>query len=508
MNKHLRAIILSFLCLQAIAQSNVKDSLLASLKRSEIEQRSFILMELAELYQTSDPDSSIVLAREGLALARHMKNADNIALGLYRIGVAHRMKGEYKKSEEYFLKSLEICKTINNEKLIAANLNSIGITYVGLGIYSKALEFYLQALKKREEVHDWKGVAATLSNIGIVHTQQNNFSKAYNCHAQALKILHSIPDSRQDAAVVLDNFAYLYKKQGNYVKALETYNAIYNTFMLVGDKVGVHSCLLNMGDIYLEQGNSIKAYEYYTQGLHLAQEINAKDAIAQDLIGLSRVYSVTDKLIDGLSAADKALELAKESGAKQIVKQASLMLYKKHKELKNYNKALYYFEVAHAVDDSILVTENAKVGFALQANYDLEKKHTQMASVHQIAQKALTKYAQQHYLFLGVLLGIGIIVYLLIRNLLQERKIDQLLVKQKMSELAYLNAHKIRGPVASILGLVTLYNRTNLADDFNQVVISHIDTSAKELDRMIHEVANKTQLVYQMHEQSGEKIEL
>lgn len=500
MSTCLRTLIFLAFCTNIYAQTAVRDSLQSVLPSLQGKERIQTLVALAQNYETGNPDSAISLAQEGLVLSRHMKDAENIALCLHRVAAAYRMKGEYKEVEEYSFKSLQISKVIGNKKLIAANLNTIGVACVGRGMYTKALEYYLQALKTREEVHDWMGVATTLGNIGIVHTHQGNYQKASNCYTQALKILQALPDTRHNIAIMLDNLAYLYKAQGHYQKALSVYQEIYDTFLQMDDKTGMTTCLLNTADIYYLGRDFEKALDYYSQGLVLAQELETKDVVAQSYMGIARIYTETNKVNEALALADKALVLAKQSGAKQLIKEASLLLYQRHKERKDFDKALYYFEQAHQVNDSIMQVESAKMSFALQANYDLEKKHMQMASLNHVTQQTLNKYSQQKYLFIGVVIAFGLIVYLLVRNVQQEKKIDQLLVKQKMSELAYLNAHKIRGPVASILGLLNLYNRNNLADDFNQVVITHIDTSAKELDRMIHEVANKTQLMYQMHE--------
>ncbi len=500
MNHFLRALVILFFCTPVIAQTSVRDSLIQTLSKVQGNERVQTLLALSQNLQTCNPDTAVTLAQEGLVVSRHLKDAENIGMCLNRIACAYRMKGEYEKVEEYGLKSLQISKVIGNKKLIAANMNTIGVAYAGRGIYTKALEYYLQALKIREQISDLAGVAATLGNIGIVHTHQGNYQKAANCYNQALKILYSLSDTRHEVAIMLDNMAYLYKKQGYYQKSMEIYREVNETFAEMDDKTGMSTCLNNMADIfYLERDNN-KALEYYSQGLNLAQEMNAKDAVAQNLIGIAQIYTETGKLQEGVSLAEKALILSKESGAKQLIKNASLLLYKKYKEQKSFDKALYYYEMAQQVNDSIMQVENAKMSFALQANYDLEKKHMKLASLNHITQQTLNKYSQQTYLFLGIILALGVIVYLLVRNVQQEKKIDQLLVKQKMSELAYLNAHKIRGPVASILGLLNLYNRNDLSDNFNNVVINHIDTSAKELDRMIHEVANKTQMMYQMQE--------
>jgi len=67
-----------------------------------------------------------------------------------------------------------------------------------------------------------------------------------------------------------------------------------------------------------------------------------------------------------------------------------------------------------------------------------------------------------------------------------ERKNEQL------AEIARLNSHEIRRPLANILGLVALFNRENPADEFNIEVLDKMDKSARELDEVIHRIVDNT----------------
>jgi signal transduction histidine kinase len=61
---------------------------------------------------------------------------------------------------------------------------------------------------------------------------------------------------------------------------------------------------------------------------------------------------------------------------------------------------------------------------------------------------------------------------------------------ERLRQFAFMNAHKIRGPVASILGIVNL-----IADGRNekisQELVTHLHTSATKLDKIIHEVSQQ-----------------
>ena len=76
------------------------------------------------------------------------------------------------------------------------------------------------------------------------------------------------------------------------------------------------------------------------------------------------------------------------------------------------------------------------------------------------------------------------------------RKLYELKLEQQnhqLTEIAKISAHKIRRPVSSILGLVSLFEKQELQADINYQVIELIEQATLELDQVIHEIVAKTQ---------------
>ncbi len=63
---------------------------------------------------------------------------------------------------------------------------------------------------------------------------------------------------------------------------------------------------------------------------------------------------------------------------------------------------------------------------------------------------------------------------------------------EQLAEIARLNSHEIRRPLAAILGLVALFNKENPADEFNIEVLAKLHLSARELDEVIHRIVDNT----------------
>lgn len=77
----------------------------------------------------------------------------------------------------------------------------------------------------------------------------------------------------------------------------------------------------------------------------------------------------------------------------------------------------------------------------------------------------------------------------------KEKKIveEKLKIKNgKLVEICFLQSHQVRRPIASILGLISLFNFNDPNDPVNSEIILKLEISAKEFDSAIHEIVQKT----------------
>jgi len=74
------------------------------------------------------------------------------------------------------------------------------------------------------------------------------------------------------------------------------------------------------------------------------------------------------------------------------------------------------------------------------------------------------------------------------------KKSEELLLEKNKSlkEIAFLQSHQVRRPVANVLGLTNLLNTDNPNDPLNIEIIHKITEATKELDAVIREIVIKT----------------
>lgn len=80
-------------------------------------------------------------------------------------------------------------------------------------------------------------------------------------------------------------------------------------------------------------------------------------------------------------------------------------------------------------------------------------------------------------------------------NELREKRMADENIKiqnEKLFEIAFLQSHQVRVPVANILGLFNLFKFDNPYDPINAEILCKLKISAESLDSIIHEIVKKT----------------
>ena len=83
-----------------------------------------------------------------------------------------------------------------------------------------------------------------------------------------------------------------------------------------------------------------------------------------------------------------------------------------------------------------------------------------------------------------------------IKDITQKKKDRQeiLAQNQRLREIAQISSHETRKPLASILGLVNLFDKENPANPLNKEIIQYLEITANELDTVVHNIVKKTLL--------------
>lgn len=88
-----------------------------------------------------------------------------------------------------------------------------------------------------------------------------------------------------------------------------------------------------------------------------------------------------------------------------------------------------------------------------------------------------------------------------IHDITQRKNAEEMLTlkNEKLIEVAFLQSHIVRRPVANVLGILHLINKDNPADPMNLELIPKLEQVSKDLDDVIRQIVEKTKEIEDMN---------
>ena len=158
-----------------------------------------------------------------------------------------------------------------------------------------------------------------------------------------------------------------------------------------------------------------------------------------------------------------------------------------HKSGVKYNNLPFYFEYVHPDDRERVALHTDQVKSGAMINWTEEYRF---------------KKANGDYAFVldkGIVIrdenGVGIRMIGAMQDItsakLNEMRINR--QNERLTEIALINAHEIRRPVATILGLMQLIDKETIVDETGRDILKHLGTVTEELDTVIRRIIDKAE---------------
>jgi len=207
-----------------------------------------------------------------LFLDQSSKNSQDIANCYYSLGTVASAKGQYDKSLQWHLDSLEIKMQIfkPHDPNIASSYNSIAIVYRNKGDYQQALDSYHKSwiIWKKSFGDNHPKIAMCLNNTGAVYEDQKDYSKALECYEMALNIgQKNLTIDHRALSATHNNLGNVYYMLDDYDNALEHYTESYRmkSKFLPSHHPNIVLALRNIGMVHEKKGEVSKAQKFYKQ---------------------------------------------------------------------------------------------------------------------------------------------------------------------------------------------------------------------------------------------------
>lgn len=503
----MKRIILAFtLLFPSTLFSNEKmiDSLSIELGKAKGDTQIVRILDLLAFYSSrTNPEKGIEYSQRALKISNDLGWKKGMAMAYSGLGLNYHAKSEFQKSIGYHTRSLYLYRQLGNENAQAGVMSNLSNAFKSIARYADALNYGFKALEIYENLKEPNNEAIVSQNIGTIYLEQKKYSKAIEYYERSIRIYDQL-NNRYGVAMTLGNIAIVESALGNDNRALNFHKKALEINRQLDKSYSIQKNLANMGIIYLKRNEYDSSLYNLREALQISRHFDDKESIAINSGNIGEVFyqMVTDgstSLMDkkrkqhcdsAITYLETAVNLSREIDLNGPFIEFSKYLALAYNVNGDHRKAYSMLREHTLIKDSIFSQKNQVDISNLEAKRELDlkiKDNEILKSQIEIEKlRDETKKTQTIMAVIGLFL-LAILVLIVI-NRMKRRIRNQSGV---LSDIAYYQSHKVRAPIARILGLAHLFNIQNPHDPENAVLLSHIKRETEQLDDLIKGIVKK-----------------
>ncbi len=410
------------------------DSLRALVNKANSDTAKFrICNELSVTFSTLDNRSAIFFARQAVGIATKRKDKLGKSEAMNNLGYALFYSGKSDSALIIFLQSIQLAREVGDSNNVIFAMNRLGFIYREKGDFPKALIAYNQALASNVNEKNVSEAANSYLNIGVVYNDENNLKDALRYEEKGLELYRKTNDEAR-IANALARIGNVYMDMTDTSKALDYYEQSRALFSRNNNPRGVAICLNNIANIYKGHHEMQKAIDYYNRALTIRETIGDKNGVALICNNLGTIYEELQQFEKAIFYLNKSLEIARDLDYRDQMKANYIGLSETYEKLGDDKKALEFYKLFFAINDSMFNEKNNKQVNELNTKFDTERKQKQLESISKQKDLIAVAYDQQNkrYVFMVCALLLVLILVLVVwRNARRSRRANEILKKQK-----------------------------------------------------------------------------
>lgn len=420
-------------------------------------------------------------------------------------------------------RALALATKINYVNGMAEANRVLGIGYYYQNKQVEALKYYLAAQAFFQATKNLDGQAKIINNIGNLY-RESDYDEAIKNYELALAIAQKVNDEDLIATIYL-NFGSIYYRKKNLNKALEYYDMSNVLFTKLNNQVNLIQCLQNKGVIYYNQNKLDTALVLLLKANAQAKEKDLNTSVASINLTLTSIFIAKNQFDKANYYLEEGLRFAQLVGSKKLEYDYQLTRYQLELKRKSYQTAvtaLYSIYVHDSTEYKGVVSDRLNL-YKEQAKQEENKHNNEMM---------LAQQSRDRILFWSTVLVAGllvVLVVLLINNVNRKAKTNQDLTRlnekiteqkenlnqinhhleeiiddrtkdlqiknKKLADYSLHLSHQIRGPIATLKGLLNL-EKDNLIEQDECIrlmnkCVSEIDDNIIDMSGMLHETTKK-----------------
>lgn len=470
------------------------------LKKSKDENFA-ILNQIAWDYRFINQDSTIRYAEQAYELGKKQGLKKDLAKPLNYIGVAHEYKGEAIEAYDFYKQALILATTQNDEPQMAYANNNSGRLFFDQGNIGRSKECYSKAIRGFEKLHDSSGIAYVYLNLAQLYESENNFDEAEKYFTNVYKIRLHMSGTPNISALLQQGI--FYRKFNKLIKSNQCFIKADSLCRIRKDEISNAEASVQLAENFLVEGNLKDAAKYANKGLFYSLKNKLARELPRAYLTMGKVFfenrnfwkakEYFEKITeDPKPIRDFALRMNAHYYLGQVYGKTS---GQKENELENKN---LYLILKDSIKELDLAKQIERLKFQFKMEIEQKIKENELLKTIELSNNTIIKKQQTINIIYGAILVIILAVaFLLYRSVrLKQQHNNELAEKQeeilrqseelasqniemekintnletlveertktikeqheRLIEYAYFNSHQIRGPLARILGLISI----------------------------------------------------
>ncbi len=481
--------------------------------RMKISFATLLLTLTCSLFSLAEPTKTQREIDSILILAQRETDPNKLSYYYYTICEDYRLSYKNLESLRYAKKAYALVIDLKNDTLEHKIATRLAMVYFASEDYANSFKFFKKALALAEKLNDVKAQAISIFNIANLYGEIDDpiNSQKYLVSALGLmkekNIIHNVLTMAINQAM-----GNSWVKMNEFDSA-KKYHQISLSIILKNKLTNqLPTQYLNLATLHLKMGD----YKNCAKYLELMHEEEVKDNdFSKEALHL--VYSANLSHISGdYKLAEKkarfAIQLATKNGNRGAIELASELLSKIKEKSNQTDSALYYLKLSQLYRDSL---KGSTIKNLLQfSDTEMEEHESTVLDLKLKDQRKTMALLTGGVVMLAILLGV---TYNFLRRekilkssiesknkeineqnlklLTQTNEMSSLMsemekiLKEKSSQLnnyAFYNSHRLRAPIARIVGLGKLGKMTPTPEE-KLFISSKICEVTEELDAMSKE---------------------
>jgi tetratricopeptide (TPR) repeat protein len=492
--------------------------------------RVLLLNQLAYVNYYTDPVASFKYGLESKKIADQIQFTRGQADACRQIGMAYSQQGNIPNSLNFFMEGLRIAE-LNHHTQVEADINgNIGTIYNTMGNPKEALIYLLKARQMQRRLMNPLRESAVLNNIGDSYLALKQYAQASEAYATALdySIHHGY---KLGVTTNIRNLGNVFEANGKYDSALSHYFKCIKLSEEINDNRGYILSHKSIASVYFKTKKYTLAKKFAHSALDRAMKSNLK-VIISDLYNVLYQIAVAEKdenksfeyfkLFVAYKDSVRNSKVESEIASKRLQfesnkKQAEIELLKKNGELQSEGITIKNVQLGFVITLAIMAILflmmsvrsytriKQKNNELSEKNIEIDRQRLQIKNQNDeliTLNEELRSQQEEVMSQRDALVEKNQEIEMMSKQIADDNeKLEQLVALRtetlenqntRLAGYAFLNAHKLRAPLARIMGLVNLLQMKAEPQE-KPVILNHLAGSSEELTEVVNSISKTIQ---------------